>query len=231
MRRGRVRREDRHRRAGDGPGRGQEPRQRRGRHRAGRVPRSPQRAGGRRLHLDAAPARWRRGPSPTSPTTTWPSPSGRGQPGRAGGHRAGRRVLARVRRRHRLAQAALRYGENPHQAAALYIDPALRPGLAHAEQLAARRCRTTTTSTPTPRGGRATSTTVSAVAIVKHNNPCGIAISTSPWRTRTARPTPATRFGLRRRHRRQRAVTRRWPASWRASSPRSSSRRRTTTPR
>ena len=40
----------------------------------------------------------------------------------------------------------------------------------------ASRCRTTTTSTPTPRCGPRTGSTPPAVAIIKHANPCGIAI-------------------------------------------------------
>jgi phosphoribosylaminoimidazolecarboxamide formyltransferase/IMP cyclohydrolase len=46
--------------------------------------------------------------------------------------------------------------------------------------------------TPTPRAARPTTTTEPAVAIIKHANPCGIAVgATSP--RRTARRTPATR--------------------------------------
>ena len=40
----------------------------------------------------------------------------------------------------------------------------------------ARRCPTTTTSTPTRPGGRRTTSTEPAVAIIKHANPCGIAV-------------------------------------------------------
>ena len=42
----------------------------------------------------------------------------------------------------------------------------------------ARRCRTTTTSTPTPPGAPRTTTTAVCVAIIKHANPCGIAVGT-----------------------------------------------------
>jgi phosphoribosylaminoimidazolecarboxamide formyltransferase/IMP cyclohydrolase len=72
---------------------------------------------------------------------------------------------------------SLRYGENPHQQAALYLDPLDRTGFAHAEQL----------------GGKAMSYNnyvdadaawrsvwdfagTHAVAVVKHSNPCGLAI-------------------------------------------------------
>ncbi|GAA1170533.1 bifunctional phosphoribosylaminoimidazolecarboxamide formyltransferase/IMP cyclohydrolase [Ornithinimicrobium humiphilum] len=75
-------------------------------------------------------------------------------------------------------KAVLRYGENPHQAAALYVDGfAPVPGLAQAEQLngkemsynnyidadAARRAAHDHGDQPT-------------VAIIKHANPCGIAV-------------------------------------------------------
>jgi len=73
----------------------------------------------------------------------------------------------------------LRYGENPHQAAALYVDHDAPPGLAQAEQLhgkamsynnyvdtdAARRAAYDVADEP-------------CVAIVKHANPCGIALGT-----------------------------------------------------
>ena len=71
----------------------------------------------------------------------------------------------------------LRYGENPHQPAALYADPgAWRPGWRRRNSCTARRCRTTTTSTPTPPGARPTTSPTPAVAIIKHANPCGIAV-------------------------------------------------------
>ncbi|MFC0007007.1 bifunctional phosphoribosylaminoimidazolecarboxamide formyltransferase/IMP cyclohydrolase [Micromonospora siamensis] len=74
-------------------------------------------------------------------------------------------------------QAVLRYGENPHQGAAVYVDPAAPAGLAQAEQLhgkemsynnyvdadAAWRSANDFTGQP-------------AVAIIKHANPCGIAV-------------------------------------------------------
>ena len=77
-------------------------------------------------------------------------------------------------------RAVLRYGENPHQRAALYVDGFQQtPGLAQAEQLhgkemsynnyvdadAARRAAHDHGDVPT-------------VAVVKHANPCGIAVGT-----------------------------------------------------
>ncbi|MBQ0897902.1 bifunctional phosphoribosylaminoimidazolecarboxamide formyltransferase/IMP cyclohydrolase [Micromonospora sp. U56] len=74
-------------------------------------------------------------------------------------------------------RTVLRYGENPHQAAAVYADPSSPAGLAQAEQLhgkemsynnyvdadAAWRAANDFTGQP-------------AVAIIKHANPCGIAV-------------------------------------------------------
>ena len=74
------------------------------------------------------------------------------------------------------ARAVLRYGENPHQRAALYVDPSVAGGLASARQLTARRCRSTTTWTPTPRTGWCRDFADPAVAVVEHANPCGIAV-------------------------------------------------------
>ncbi|MCI1635734.1 bifunctional phosphoribosylaminoimidazolecarboxamide formyltransferase/IMP cyclohydrolase [Bifidobacterium sp.] len=71
----------------------------------------------------------------------------------------------------------LRYGENPHQQAALYLDPLNRTGFAHAEQLGGKAMsynnfvdadaawRSVWDFSDTP-----------AVAVVKHSNPCGLAI-------------------------------------------------------
>ena len=54
----------------------------------------------------------------------------------------------------------LRYGENPHQRAALYVERRSRhaPGSRRPSSCTARRCPTTTTSTPTRPGGRPTTT-------------------------------------------------------------------------
>lgn len=73
--------------------------------------------------------------------------------------------------------ATLRYGENSHQSAALYVDPLNVGGFAHAEQLGGKPMsynnyvdadaawRTVWDMAPEI-----------AVAVVKHNNPCGLAI-------------------------------------------------------
>ncbi|MFT8704155.1 bifunctional phosphoribosylaminoimidazolecarboxamide formyltransferase/IMP cyclohydrolase [Bifidobacterium aquikefiricola] len=71
----------------------------------------------------------------------------------------------------------LRYGENPHQQAALYVDPLDQIGFAHAEQLGGKPMsynnyvdadsawRSVWDFAP-----------AIAVAVVKHSNPCGLAI-------------------------------------------------------
>ena len=72
--------------------------------------------------------------------------------------------------------AVLRYGENPHQRAALYLRRLRRAGWRRPSSCTARRCPTTTTSTPTRPGARPYDFDEPAVAIIKHANPCGIAV-------------------------------------------------------
>lgn len=73
----------------------------------------------------------------------------------------------------------LRYGENPHQAAALYVDPAAAPGLARAQQLGGKEM-SYNNYIDTDAAWRTVHdfAGVHAVAVIKHANPCGIAIST-----------------------------------------------------
>ncbi|TCB97528.1 bifunctional phosphoribosylaminoimidazolecarboxamide formyltransferase/IMP cyclohydrolase [Micromonospora zingiberis] len=74
-------------------------------------------------------------------------------------------------------QAVLRYGENPHQAAALYADPASPPGLAQAEQLHGKEM-SYNNYVDADAAWRAANDFADqpAVAIIKHANPCGIAV-------------------------------------------------------
>jgi phosphoribosylaminoimidazolecarboxamide formyltransferase/IMP cyclohydrolase len=73
-------------------------------------------------------------------------------------------------------EAVLRYGENPHQRAALYRDPAGPAGLAGAEQLHGKEM-SYNNFVDTEAALRAVGDfTAPCVAIVKHTNPCGIAI-------------------------------------------------------
>ncbi|MEU5565735.1 bifunctional phosphoribosylaminoimidazolecarboxamide formyltransferase/IMP cyclohydrolase [Micromonospora musae] len=74
---------------------------------------------------------------------------------------------------------ALRYGENPHQAAALYTDPDAPAGLAQAEQLHGKEM-SYNNYVDADAAWRAANdfTDQPAVAIIKHANPCGIAVGT-----------------------------------------------------
>ncbi|MET7400079.1 bifunctional phosphoribosylaminoimidazolecarboxamide formyltransferase/IMP cyclohydrolase [Dactylosporangium sp. NPDC005572] len=72
--------------------------------------------------------------------------------------------------------ATLRYGENPHQAAALYADPAAAPGLAQAEQLGGKEMSYNNYVDADAAWRAAHDFTEPCVAIIKHANPCGIAI-------------------------------------------------------
>ncbi|MER7275384.1 bifunctional phosphoribosylaminoimidazolecarboxamide formyltransferase/IMP cyclohydrolase [Dactylosporangium sp. NPDC000244] len=72
--------------------------------------------------------------------------------------------------------ATLRYGENPHQAAALYTDPAAAPGLAQAEQLGGKEMSYNNYVDADAAWRAAHDFTDPCVAIIKHANPCGIAV-------------------------------------------------------
>ncbi|MCI1805063.1 bifunctional phosphoribosylaminoimidazolecarboxamide formyltransferase/IMP cyclohydrolase, partial [Bifidobacterium psychraerophilum] len=71
----------------------------------------------------------------------------------------------------------LRYGENPHQQAALYLDPLDRNGFAHAEQLGGKPMsyNNFVDADSAWRSVWDFPGTI-AVAVVKHSNPCGLAI-------------------------------------------------------
>jgi phosphoribosylaminoimidazolecarboxamide formyltransferase/IMP cyclohydrolase len=70
----------------------------------------------------------------------------------------------------------LRYGENPHQAAALYRGD--RPGLAHAEQLHGKQMSYNNYVDTDAAWRAAHDHDAPCVAIIKHANPCGIAVGT-----------------------------------------------------
>ncbi len=70
----------------------------------------------------------------------------------------------------------LRYGENPHQKAALYRH--WRPGLAHAEQLHGKAMSYNNYVDTDAARRAAYDFDAPAVAIIKHANPCGIAVGT-----------------------------------------------------
>ncbi|HZQ32675.1 MAG TPA: bifunctional phosphoribosylaminoimidazolecarboxamide formyltransferase/IMP cyclohydrolase [Mycobacterium sp.] len=73
--------------------------------------------------------------------------------------------------------AVLRYGENPHQKAALYANDAAWPGLAQAEQLHGKEMSYNNFTDADAAWRAAFDHQQTCVAIVKHANPCGIAIS------------------------------------------------------
>ncbi len=72
--------------------------------------------------------------------------------------------------------ADLRYGENPHQAAALYVDGAGAGGLAGADQLAGKEMSYNNYVDTDAARRAAWDFAEPAVAIIKHANPCGIAV-------------------------------------------------------
>lgn len=73
--------------------------------------------------------------------------------------------------------AVLRYGENPHQQAALYADDAAWPGLAQAQQLHGKEMSYNNYTDADAAWRAAFDQEQTCVAIIKHANPCGIAIS------------------------------------------------------
>ncbi|MGV9672722.1 bifunctional phosphoribosylaminoimidazolecarboxamide formyltransferase/IMP cyclohydrolase [Gordonia sp. NPDC003504] len=72
--------------------------------------------------------------------------------------------------------AVLRYGENPHQAAALYLSTSDYEGLASAEQLHGKEMSYNNYTDSDAAWRSAHDFDVPAVAIIKHANPCGIAV-------------------------------------------------------
>ncbi|MDQ2723503.1 MAG: bifunctional phosphoribosylaminoimidazolecarboxamide formyltransferase/IMP cyclohydrolase, partial [Actinomycetota bacterium] len=74
--------------------------------------------------------------------------------------------------------AVLRYGENPHQAAALYVTAGAAPGLAQAEQLHGKEMSYNNYTDADAAWRAAFDHSGPCVAIIKHANPCGIAVST-----------------------------------------------------
>jgi len=72
--------------------------------------------------------------------------------------------------------AVLRYGENPHQAAALYTDQEAAPGLAQAKQLQGKEMSYNNYVDADAAWRAANDFAEPCVAIIKHANPCGIAV-------------------------------------------------------
>jgi phosphoribosylaminoimidazolecarboxamide formyltransferase/IMP cyclohydrolase len=72
--------------------------------------------------------------------------------------------------------AVLRYGENPHQQAALYADPSSPAGLAQATQLGGKEMSYNNYVDADAAWRSCHDFDAPAVAIIKHANPCGIAL-------------------------------------------------------
>jgi phosphoribosylaminoimidazolecarboxamide formyltransferase/IMP cyclohydrolase len=76
-------------------------------------------------------------------------------------------------------RSSLRYGENPHQAAALYIDEAGAGGIANADQLHGKEMSYNNYVDADAAWRAAHDHDGIAVAVIKHANPCGIAVGSS----------------------------------------------------
>lgn len=72
--------------------------------------------------------------------------------------------------------AVLRYGENPHQAAALYTNSASNDGLARAQQVHGKEMSYNNYTDADAAWRAAHDHDAATVAIIKHANPCGIAV-------------------------------------------------------
>jgi phosphoribosylaminoimidazolecarboxamide formyltransferase/IMP cyclohydrolase len=73
----------------------------------------------------------------------------------------------------------LRYGENPHQKAALYIVNPARPGVASATQLQGKELSYNNLNDTDAAFELAAEFTNPAIAIIKHANPCGVAVAST----------------------------------------------------
>jgi len=78
-------------------------------------------------------------------------------------------IAARLKQR-------LRYGENPHQAAAFYAGSTARPGVATAEQIQGKELSYNNLNDTDAAYELAAEFDGPAVAIIKHANPCGVAV-------------------------------------------------------
>lgn len=75
--------------------------------------------------------------------------------------------------------SVLRYGENPHQAGALYVDVSAPAGIAQAEQVHGKEMSYNNFQDGDAAWRAAYDHDSACVAIIKHANPCGIAISSA----------------------------------------------------
>ena len=72
--------------------------------------------------------------------------------------------------------ADLRYGENPHQGAALYVDPLVTGGIGNAKQLHGGELSFNNILDADAAWRVVSDFRQQAVTVVKHNNPCGLAV-------------------------------------------------------
>lgn len=92
---------------------------------------------------------------------------------------------------------SLRYGENPHQSAALYLDPLGEKGLANATQLWGKELSYNNLLDADAAWELVCDMPAGACAIIKHGNPCGAAVGRSSGESyRMARTSdPISAFG------------------------------------
>ena len=91
----------------------------------------------------------------------------------------------------------LRYGENPHQQAAFYRGGAARPGIATARQLQGKELSYNNLNDTDAAFELAAEFAEPAVAIIKHANPCGVAVGAdlaAAW-TKALACDPVSAFG------------------------------------
>jgi phosphoribosylaminoimidazolecarboxamide formyltransferase/IMP cyclohydrolase len=91
----------------------------------------------------------------------------------------------------------MRYGENPHQAAALYLDPLTPGGVAHGRQLWGKELSYNNVLDSEGAWELVCDLPDGACAIIKHGNPCGAAVGKDPGESyRMARASdPVSAFG------------------------------------
>jgi len=77
-------------------------------------------------------------------------------------------------------QQKLRYGENPHQEAALYLGGPMRPGVATAKQIQGKELSYNNLNDTDAAFELVSEFQQPACAIIKHANPCGVAIGDNP---------------------------------------------------
>ena len=70
----------------------------------------------------------------------------------------------------------LRYGENPHQSAALYVDPTAPPGVAQAALIQGKEPSYNNLADADAAYGLVREFGPPAIAIIKHGNPCGVGL-------------------------------------------------------